>query len=89
MENRRIREIHVRTQEEVAGLLGISQPSVVRAERSALRKLRANPEARWLMRYVTQQISGTAFVEPTIMRKFGAGCEDARYLTISGFAPNL
>jgi DNA-directed RNA polymerase sigma subunit (sigma70/sigma32) len=73
MENRRVREVHVRSQEEVARLLRISQPSVARAEQSAMRKLRANPEARWLMRYVSQQSFGADYIAPTI----------------SGFAPNL
>jgi hypothetical protein len=38
-----------------------------------MRKLRANPEARWLMRYVSQQSFGADYLAPTI----------------SGFAPNL
>jgi hypothetical protein len=89
--SRRIREVHERSQEEVARLLAISQAQVARAEQSALRKLRANPEAKLLMRYVSQHHTGgtSPYVEPALMRKFGAGCEDASFLTISGFAPNL
>lgn len=42
----------VMTQEQVASRLGISQPTVNRLERSALRKLKTIPEARALLSLV-------------------------------------
>jgi hypothetical protein len=91
METRRVREVYVRSQEEVAMLMGISQVAVLRLERSALRKLRALPEAKVLLRYVCQQNAQpfTPAVEPTILRKLGTAPGDASFMTISGFSPNL
>jgi DNA-binding NarL/FixJ family response regulator len=40
------------SQQEVARELGISQPTVVRLEQSALRKLRALPEAEILLQFI-------------------------------------
>lgn len=87
---RRVRETCVRSQEEVAQLLGTSQVTVARLERSAFRKLRAHPEAKLLLRYICQQNqpSGPS-IESALLRKIGAAPEDASFLTISGFAPNL
>jgi hypothetical protein len=91
MESRRVREVAVRSQEVVALRLGISQAEVSRLEREAFRKLRANPEARLLLRYISQQNAQpfTQAVEPTILRKLGTAPGDASFLSISGFAPNL
>jgi transcriptional regulator with XRE-family HTH domain len=83
------RVLRVLTQEEVAREMKISQAAVARAERSALRKLRKNPEARILMRYVCEQSGPSALsVEPSILRKLGTS-PDASFMSISGFAPNL
>jgi DNA-binding XRE family transcriptional regulator len=91
METRRVREVYVRSQEEVAQIMGTSQATVAKIERAALRKLRDLPEAKTLLRYVCQQNSRpcTPAVEPTILRKLGAAPEDASFMTISGFSPNL
>jgi DNA-binding XRE family transcriptional regulator len=81
----------VLSQAEVAQLEGVSQRTVARIERRAFRKLRANPEAKLLLRYISQQNAQpfTPTVEPTILRKLGTAPGDANFLTISGFAPNL
>jgi DNA-binding XRE family transcriptional regulator len=91
METRRVREVYVRSQEEVAQLLGCSQGTVARLERRAFRKLRAHPEAKILLRYISQQNAQpfTPTVEPTILRKLGTAPGDASFMTISGFSPNL
>jgi DNA-binding XRE family transcriptional regulator len=91
METRRVREVYVLSQKEVAQRLRVSQVTVARLERQAFRKLRANPEAKLLLRYISQQNAQpfTPSVEPTILRKLGTAPEDASFLTISGFAPNL
>lgn len=91
MESRRVREVCVRTQEEVALLMGVTQGTVARLERKAFRKLRAHPEARLLLRYISQQNDQpqTPTVELPVLRTFGSTPEDTRFLTISGFAPNL
>jgi transcriptional regulator with XRE-family HTH domain len=84
MESRRVREVAVRSQEVVALRLGISQAEVSRLEREAFRKLRANPEARILLRYITQQNAQpfSPTVEPTILRKLGAAPGDASFMTL-------
>lgn len=83
------RILRVRTQAEVAQRLNLSQAAVARAERSAFRKLRKNPEARILMRYVTQQSGPSPLsVEPSILRKLGTS-PDASFMSLHGFAPNL
>jgi transcriptional regulator with XRE-family HTH domain len=91
METRRVREVAVRSQEEVALVMGVSQRTVARLERRAFRKLRAHPEARALLRYIAQQNAQpfTVSVEPTILRKLGTAPGDASFMNISGFAPNL
>jgi DNA-binding XRE family transcriptional regulator len=91
MESRRVREVCVRSQQEVAQVLGVSQRTVARLERKAFRKLRAMPEARILMRYISQQNAQpfAPAVEPTILRKLGTAPGDASFMTISGFSPNL
>jgi DNA-binding XRE family transcriptional regulator len=91
MESRRVREVCVRSQEEVAQIMGTSQATVAKIERAALRKLRDLPEAKILLRYVCQQNSRpvSPTVEPTILRELGTPPGDASFMTISGFAPNL
>lgn len=91
METRRVREIAVLSQAEVAMRLKVSQRTIARLERRAFLKLRANPEARLLLTYISQQSSqpSSPLVETTILRKLGAAPEDASFLSISGFAPNL
>lgn len=81
----------VRTQAEVAQLMGLTQGTIAKIEREAFRKLRANPDVKRLMGYFRQQ--GTNYsshsVEPTILRELGTAPGDASFMTISGFAPNL
>ena len=83
-------EFAARSQEDVAKELGISQGAVARIEQSAFRKLRSNPEVKRLMRHFSQMSSahGLCSVEPQVMRKFDVP-EDASYLTITGFSPNV
>jgi DNA-binding XRE family transcriptional regulator len=90
MESRRVREVAVRSQEEVAQVLGVSQRTVARLERRAFRKLRAHPEARILLRYISQQNAQrfAPTIEPDVLR-LGSTPADTSFLTISGFAPNL
>jgi DNA-binding XRE family transcriptional regulator len=89
-DSRRVREVCVRSQEEVAEVLGLSQRTVARLERRAFRKLRAHPEAKLLFRYICQQNAQrlAPTVEPDILR-LGSIPADTSFLTISGFAPNL
>lgn len=80
----------VRSQAEVARLMGLTQPEVSRLESSAFRKLRELPEAKILLRWVCQQASRpvSSTVETSLLRNLAAP-EDASYLTISGFSPNV
>lgn len=89
--DRRIHEVCVLTQEQVAQIEGVSQRTIARAERSALRKLRDNPQARLLLRYIYQQTSKdfSPAIEPAILRKLGTTSADMSFMPLHGFAPNL
>lgn len=95
MESRR--EVCARTQEEVAELLSaslgckVSPRTIAKLERRAFRKLRANPQARLLLRYMARQSAQPlgSTIEPDVLRMLGSTPDDASFLTISGFAPNL
>lgn len=88
---RRIHEVCVLTQEQVALIEGVSQRTIARAERSALRKLRDNPQAKLLLRYICQQASKdfSPAIEPAILRKLGTTSADMRFHAPTWFAPNL
>ena len=66
MESRRVREVvGVRSQEEVAAVLGISQRTVCRLEARAFCKLRRNPKAWYLLRRICQE--NLARISPSII----------------------
>lgn len=86
------RMLPVLSQKEVARRLRLPLLKVRLAEQSAIDKLRANPEAKLLLRYIAQQNAEQQepSVEAWVLRKINvAPGDETRFLTISGFAPNL
>ena len=63
--DRHVREVYVRSQEEVAQLMRVSQVTVARLERRAFYKLRRNPEAWYLLRHICRVNS--ARISPSII----------------------
>lgn len=73
----------VRTQAEVAHLMGISQTQVNRLETSALSKLRRMPEVKRLMRDVSQHYARNRCIafQPLAMRRVGSIPSDVSSVT--------